>query len=638
MTIATVAFVVICAASLSAQPAARPSDPLRSVTLTLTEYNRLTDLAARAPQPPAIAPVGAVLSSAELRVRVDGTTVRGSFTLTGEALRPGVSRVNLLSGAAVLEASQGGRPLPLVADGKVHAALVDGPGPFAIDLEWGAPLTLRPGRAAFTLPVPPAGAARAIIDLPGDQADPRLSAGWITGRSTSNGRTIVEAALDPNSQLEVSWAMRDSAPIASAREVRMVADVMSLITLGDSDVRLVALVDVTVVQGEPRTVALQLPSGYELTGISGSTLETSDLQDGLVTLTLTDATARRHQILLTLERPHQDGSFALETDLVAVADAQRERGEIAIEGIGTFDLEVSERTGMQRIDVRELNAALRSLARTPILSAFGYQRSRSLTPGLTLAVTRFPDAGVLAAAVDRAVATTLVTSEGRALTEIALRVRNRAQPFLKLTLPPDSSIVSLEVGGQTAKPVQGSDGTRIPLLRPGFRPQGPYEVSFVYLHAGAAFARKGEIEMVLPRMDIPIGVVDWEVFVPDNYSVRHLGGNVIAQATIQQAVHRQAERDLRAGVAGGVTAGVAGGVAAAPPPAGLAETITVTGNAPVVDQLNAQPPQNVVNLQRRAAGVLPIRIDVPRAGTSHRFSRPLVVGDETSLRMRYARR
>ena len=40
------------------------------------------------------------------------------------------------------------------------------------------------------------------------------------------------------------------------------------------------------------------------------------------------------------------------------------------------------------------------------------------------------------------------------------------------------------------------------------------------------------------------------------------------------------------------------------------------------------PSQNVVNLQARAAGVLPIRVDVPRAGVSHQFIKPLVVGTE----------
>jgi carboxypeptidase family protein len=742
-----IAVVVCCASSVAAQPAVRPTDPARSVTLSLTEYNRLTDLAGKTPPGPPVPPVGAVLSSADLRVRVEGTTTRGVFTLAGEVLRSGVSRVNLLSGATVLEASAGGRPLPLLVDGRVHAAFVTGPGPFTVDLEWGAPLAFRPGRASFILPVPPAGAARATIDLPGDQADVHLSAGWITRRSTANGRTIIEATLDPGSATEVWWSMRDSAPIASAREVRTVADVMTLVTLGDSDVRMVALVDLTVVQGEPRTVEVRLPSGYEVTRISGNTLETSESRDDAIVLTLADPAARRHQFLFTLERPHADGSFTLDTGLIAVTDVQRERGEVAIEGVGTLDLAAEERPGMHRIDVRELNRTLQSLARMPLLASFRYQRSATAPPGLTLAVTRFADAGVLAAAVDRAMVTTLVTSEGRALTEMSLRVRNRAQPFLKVTLPPGASMVSVEVAGETAKPVQGSDGTRVPLLRAGFRPKGPYDVSFVYLHAGAPFARKGEMQMALPRMDIPVGIVEWEVFAPDTYSLRHAGGNVISQATLERALLRDVEKqepadrvgggagtgagtgigpgtgggtgggayrpgrgvnttivarpdpseqpgqisgrviDPGGSVLSGVTVSVTSGgarltattggdgtfVIAGVPPGpvsltadligfatqttrfvvgtdawradvtmpvtGAEETVTVTAQAPVVDEGRPQaPPQNVINLQRRAAGVLPIRVDVPRAGTSHRFSRPLVVDEETTVAFRYKRR
>jgi hypothetical protein len=35
--------------------------------------------------------------------------------------------------------------------------------------------------------------------------------------------------------------------------------------------------------------------------------------------------------------------------------------------------------------------------------------------------------------------------------------------------------------------------------------------------------------------------------------------------------------------------------------------------------------------------VLPIRVDVPRAGVSHEFVKPLVVGSIPTLRMRYKR-
>ena len=75
----------------------------------------------------------------------------------------------------------------------------------------------------------------------------------------------------------------------------------------------------------------------------------------------------------------------------------------------------------------------------------------------------------------------------------------------------------------------------------------------------------------------------------------------------------------------------------------LEETVSVSASTPAVsnqekDEQKQAPSQNVVNLQRRAAGVLPIRIDVPRAGTSHQFVKPLVVDQDTSVTLRYKRR
>ena len=320
---------------------------------------------------------------------------------------------------------------------------------------------------------------------------------------------------------------------------------------------MVALIDVSVVQGELRTAAVRLPAGYEVTGISGSSLETSEPVDGGLILTVGNPAARSHQFLVSLERPHDGGSFSVDTGFVSVRDVQRERGEVAIEGVGTLELTVDERDPMHRIDVRELNQALQSLARLPVLTAFRYQRSAGPAPALALEVKRFADAGVLAAIADRAVATTLVTSEGRALTEVVLTVQNRAQPFLKVTLPPGASMVSVDVAGQPAKPVQGTDGTRVPLLRPGFRPTGSYQVSFVYLHAGTPFAKKGDIEMTLPKMDLPVGIVQWELFAPERYSMRTIGGNVMDVDVLDRlASSTSASGHGVAGVAGGVVAGL----------------------------------------------------------------------------------
>jgi hypothetical protein len=44
---------------------------------------------------------------------------------------------------------------------------------------------------------------------------------------------------------------------------------------------------------------------------------------------------------------------------------------------------------------------------------------------------------------------------------------------------------------------------------------------------------------------------------------------------------------------------------------------------------------NVFNLQKKVAGVLPVRVDVPRAGASYRFARALVLDEETKVTFNY---
>jgi hypothetical protein len=704
-----------------------PVVPAGSVTLSLAEYDRLVDLSSRPVRPPDVPPVGALLSRADLRVRVDGIAARGTFTIEGEVLRAGPTRVDLVSGGTVLDARAAGRPIPLLVDGRGHATVLPGPGPFSVAVDWAAPLRTAPGRVSFALPAPAAGSARAFIDVPGEETDVHVSNGLITRKSSAAGRTIAEVTLDPASIAEVSWSVRATAQ-APARDARLLADVLTLVTIAESEVRLASLVDLTVVQGEPRAIDVALPAGYEVASVTGSSIETSDDRGGRLVLTLNNPTLRRHQFLVVLEQAHAGGSLTLETGFPAVPAAERERGEVAVAGIGTLDLAAPERDGIRRVDVREIDPALAALARQPLAAAFRYRRTAATPPSLALEIRRFPDAPVLAAVAERATATTLVNPEGRALTEIVLRLQNRAQSFLKVALPPGASIVSVEVAGQPAKPATASDGMRLPLVRPGFRPTGSYTVSFVYVHSAAPFGRKGEQQMALPRMDIPVGLIEWEVFVPDRFSVSRFGGNMITGDYItvtREGVgtgHGTGSGSGSGPVVDFVAPGVSGGQVAAAPGAApgdivgritdgsggvlpgvtvtvrsprgaqtvvtdteghyrasnvgsghveltaelagfgtnrqtfqfnqqprqvdfvmsvasLQETVTVQAEPPVLNSAQTfTPSANVQNLQRRAAGVLPVRVDVPRAGSSLRFVKPLVVDQEAMVTFRYKRR
>jgi hypothetical protein len=550
-------------------------------------------------------------------------------------------------------------------------------------------------------------------------------------------------------------------------EVRFLSDVKTLVTVNDEELRIAALADINVVQGDPTQFVVEMPEGYEVTGVSGATVDSSEIEKGKLVVHLNSSAPRNHEFLISMERP-LNGTKA-DAPFLSFKDTQRETGEVLVEGTGAMELTATEGGGLKRMDLKEVNPYLRSLARFPLQAAFRYHRQPTEAPTLALEWTRFPDSNVLAAVAEHALVTTLVTVEGRTLTEVKLTVKNQAQPFLKVNLPQGATIVSADVAGEKVKPVQGPDGNRVPLLRPGFRPNGPYEVSFVFMNSSSPFAKKGGSELVLPSMDVPISLLEWELFLPEQYRVKDFAGDAIAANLVPPAMVESAgqtiaggfintngsfgvkkESGLRPGQMGGYvvdpqgavisgaqvqitslengsttttrTNSTGGWVVAPGMPSGqlkivasamgfktlqtitrydssrpsifnirmmigdVSTTVEVTDATPLIETTQSEvtktfsgvtlqtfagvqentgldnlalvvpgvtpgrkdrdekkvegfaqngASQNVLNLQKRVAGVLPVRVDVPRAGNSYRFARALVLDEETKVSFNY---
>ncbi len=730
------------------------------VTLTLDEYNRLVELAARPPKKSDVAPLPYSIKHADLKLHVENDGVRGTVELEGEVFHKGVSKVPLTSGMTILDAHQNGKGLPLQQENGTHMALLTGPGEFSVALEAGLPLRIEAGRASLSLPAPAAGSVQLALVIPGNNTFANISPGIITSRKSESGHTTIEATLVPGQPATIWWTTRETVVQAAPREVRFLADAKTLISVSEAEMRVAVLADITVVQGEPAQFHVELPAGFEVTGVTGATLESSETNSGVLTLKVNAPGQRNHQFLISMERAVTDTKA--DAPFVSFVKAQRETGEMLIEGSGTIELTATEGGGLKRMDVKEASPYLRSLAHFPAQAAFRYHKQPSETPTLALSWVRFPDGSVLAAVAESAQVTTMVTSEGKSLTEVKLVLKNQAQPFLKVNLPAGASILSADVGGERVKPVQGADGSRVPLLRAGFHPTDSYTVSFVFMHSGAPFAKKGGADLSLPSMDIPISLLTWEIFLPEQYKVKDFGGDVIAANLVARAFREENaarnqtgidesasnyrvqavpwqmggyvvdptgavvpnarvtitsgdNRTTRAATTDSVGRWVIGGLgsgnykAKAEMPgfrsgmfnlsydankpsmynfplsiASAAEVVEVTGAMPQIDtssgtnvfhgsaegypvggpinteQLVFLPPNgrnsnqlvamapgvsnqntasaNVMNLQRRVAGVLPVAIDVPRAGTSFSFVRPLVLDEETKVTFSYKSR
>jgi hypothetical protein len=282
----------------------------------------------------------------------------------------------------------------------------------------------------------------------------------------------------------------------------------------------------------------------------------------------------------------------------------------------------------------------------------------------------------------------------------------------------------------------------------------------VFLHSGAPFSRKGDGDISLPKMDVPIGVLEWELFLPEQFKVKGFSGDAFSAALLPANSAVGEGGGVGSGSGGGLVYGAGGGTGggsfrAGAPTAGLevmalaplnssvvlatgqlagqvidqtgaalgnarvevqnlstgssstvstssngfwlvngmpsgtysltataagfravhsnlaydavnpktysmmlqvgatADSVIVESTASTIDadkstshrkdkkqkEAVAPPPPtasaNVFNLQQRVAGVLPVAVDVPRAGTSYRFVRPLVVNEETKLSFTY---
>jgi hypothetical protein len=742
--------LLLCGVCAAQEKSVLPLPDSGHVTLSLDEYNRLVALAAKPPKKSDTPPLPYSIKHADLKLRVENEGVRGTVQLEGEVFRKGVSKVPLTIGMTILDAHQGEKGLPLQQENGTHMALLTGPGEFSIALETGLPLRIEAGRASFSLPAPSAGSVQLSLVIPGDHTFANISSGLITSRKSENGHTTIEATLVPGQPANIWWATREVVAPVVPREVRFLSDAKTLVSVSEAEMRVAVLADVTVVQGEPRQFEVQLPDGYEITGVTGATLDSTETQPGVLTLKVNAPSQRSHQFLISMER--SIAGAKTDAPFLAFKGAQRETGEVLVEGAGTMEISATEGGGLKRMDVREASPYLRSLAHFPPQAAFRYHRQPSETPTLALEWVRFPDGSVLAAVAESAVVTTLVTSEGKSLTEVKLTLKNQAQPFLKVALPAGATILSADVAGERVKPVQGPDGNRVPLLRPGFRPTGSYTVSFVFMHSGAPFAKKGGAELTLPNMDIPISVLNWEVFLPEQYKVKDFGGDVIATNLVPQPFREEEAIDLQRlrgddvstgmntnvfhgsvyaanlrslpGQMGGYVVDQTGAVIpnarvtitsadnsttstavtdsqghwlVAGLPSGdfkaradasgfkssvfnlsydanqasmyrfpmsvasASEVVEVTAQAPQIQTDSASvstnergafkalrlapgavnenaPSANVMNLQKRVAGVLPVAIEVPHTGTLFSFVRPLVLDEETKVTFSYKSR
>ncbi len=505
-----------------------------SVHMNLDQFLALYEQSKNRPKPPEEPPRSFAVPSARLTGEVvsnDG--VANLAILRGRIVVDNLSgdwvRIPVLPRAVALRSARiGGRDAPLVLDGDAYTLVTRTAGQQTLDVEFAVPLTVDKGVVRMTAGLGLAGATEIELALPGsDAVDIVASSGQVRNERVEGNRRMISIGVPVGQHLNISW--QRALPEEAARDARIVAEMTTLVTLGDGIVKANVRVEETVLFAGVSQLKFQVPTGMTVIGVTGTGLRDWKAEEGTLTVKLAYAAEGAVHLSVDLERPMVASEQELSLPVLQPIGVERTRGSVGVAVLGTLEIDGDRgTTGAVAVDPRAL-PALTGMTAQPVLVAWKYLGSEVKIP---VALADNDDVEVLVTLLDQANATTMVTTDGRRLTRVVWQVRNNRRQFLRLSMPGGAEVWSARVGGHAVQPARDGMGLLLlPLVRSDTGPgtAAAFDVEIVYVETGEApVSGRARFDASLPVADAPTSYVAWTVYAPTEAKVppSSVGGNL----------------------------------------------------------------------------------------------------------------
>jgi hypothetical protein len=493
------------------------------VVLPVDEYRALRDRAnPPAPQPPA-SPVDATLTRVDYDLRVEPDAIVGRALLTIDVIRDGWTRVQIPPGLMVRDAQHDGRPVSLIEGPPPHV-LLSRTGRVALTLDIVLPLGASTGSESITLPASASPITRATLTLPRGGVELSVSGGLISDRAESPSETRLTAFGRPGQPLTLSWKRRVDDRRAG-QPLRTRARITSLVGLGEEVTQITVAVRVEVLEGIARDVVLAIPAGVVVNQVNGATVAEWNLVDGALMVRLLDPVSTEASFVVQAEtRTPREGPLAV--PLIRVPAAQRESGGIAVDVVGAGEIGERQARGLDPADVTELGEIVTG-RESPSMLAFRLKPIAGSEPrSLNVTVVRYTPQAVLIANVEEARYRVLASEDGRLLVEGRYAVRNNQRSFLKVTLPPETTLWSARLAGRPVRPgVAEANAVLLPLEKGFAGEEAPiFVVELMYLQRIDGWPRNGRARIDLPALDLPVSRTGIQFSYPPRFRVTLAAG------------------------------------------------------------------------------------------------------------------
>jgi hypothetical protein len=527
-----------------------------------------------------------------------------------------------------------GRGVTLEEKSGKYWVITNSPGRHRVSLRFFAKVNDGYGKDGVEISIPrvPVSELRFVVSESG--MDFEVSPANYVKVTSSAGATTLDAVLPVTDRLSISWSPKVTEEVSG--ELRVQAQVDTLISVGEGILVGVSTINYEILHASLDTFSFMVPPDIDIIDIQGEGIrdwEVQNVGERMKVVVNTNFEVSGDFSIALLYEKNMGGTTAdVEVPEVEVLDVVREKGFLAVTSSTRVEVIEVEKENLGMLDVTELPGDLVYASENPILFSYKYIKHPFY---LKLGVITHGDLPVLTSDVKKAEFTSLLTKRGDLVTLGVFSVVNNLKQFMKLELPPDSTIWSAYVSGKPVKPAIDAEGkVLIPLDRSTRTDSGltSFTVELIYITETNSLKRlMGKRKFSTPEIDLLVDEMVWTLYLPEKYVYKNIGKDMEPAGLPKTGYDYDKVSMMPAG--------------------DISATEEYMAEDEMSREMKKELPQSQIYMEKniytegieslggesgRMRGVLPVKLDIPFSGHDMSYKKAIIKpGEVSTVKVKY---
>ncbi len=435
--------------------------------------------------------------------------------------------------------------------------------------------------------------------------------------------------------LTFSFDSRKVEEVTDTRERRVETEVNSTFTVEKGILRVSYHLGYKTNRDGFANLKIALPAGFNVISVNGDNLKTwEDSSSGdrtVIDVEVESKNELRQNIYITGDIPLGREQSVVALPLALPVNVYRVKGTAAVSSSDEIEVLTGDVYNAQEIDISDLPDRFSAMTGFKAVLAYRFwQEKDDSPPAVSLNMRQFEKVAVLAANIENAHITTLLTGKGTKLLKAVYWIRNNIKQNLKVTPPAGYELWSCFADDEPVKPMLDTgDDLLVPLKKSrNVNDSVLTKIEMVFYHKGSGLAEEGTLTLEAPSVDLQVMKFAWELLLPrkmeiDKWISPYQQASLNKFNTYVSPERKQVAQkkwDMR--------------------------QQNIASNQFYAQQARQQEiaQQNTVliqNFQKRgvlkkvSGGRLPVKFEMPRSGRQYLFYKILVIGATPAIRAEY---